>query len=56
MLFIKEYKPQEQGKIKVKDLVKEFSNQCQARIISKNFSPADFENSMAKKFLLEREN
>jgi hypothetical protein len=35
--------------MKVKDLVKEFRDQCQSRITSKNFSPADFENSMTKK-------
>ena len=35
--------------MKVKNLVKEFRDQCQARITSKNFSPADFENSMVKK-------
>ena len=35
--------------MKVRDLVKEFRDQCQARIASRNFSPADFENSMAKK-------
>ena len=34
--------------MKVGDLVKEFRDQCQARITSKNFSPADFENSMVK--------
>ena len=37
--------------MKVRDLVKEFRDQCQAKIASKKFTPEDFKHSMAKNFL-----
>ena len=37
----------------MRDLVKEFRDKCQTKIASKRFSPADFEESMTIKTILE---
>ena len=44
-IIVQKYKPQEKGKAKAKDLVREFKDTCQSKILRKRFGPEDFENS-----------
>ena len=49
ILNYKKYKPQEEGKAKVRDLVKEFKEQCQFQIAGRHFGPDEFEQSKLHK-------
>ena len=43
--LLKTYKPQDEGKMKVRALVKEFKDQCKCNISTTKFGPEDLKKS-----------